>query len=403
MTFRSKGSLSDLAVFGGPPVFSERLHVGRPNIGDRGRLLTRMNELLDRRWLTNNGPFVQEFEQRIAELSGVKHCVATCNATAALEVAVRALDLRGEVIVPAFTFIATAHALRWQGLTPVFCDIDPRTHNIDPSEVMRHVTPRTTGILGVHLWGRPCEVDALTDIARTRGLALLFDAAHAFQCSYKGRMAGQFGHAEVFSFHATKCVNSGEGGAIVTNDDELARRARLMINFGFEAFDRVTSVGINAKMSEMSAAMGLTSLESLHEFVGAAHRNYTAYECELADLPGIRMLAYDPSERSNYHYVILEIDEAVAQIGRDEVHQVLWAENVLARRYFYPGCHRQQPYASDERVRQQRLPVTDAVAARVLCLPSGTAVGPEEVAAICRVIRFVAAKASEVQARLRGA
>jgi dTDP-4-amino-4,6-dideoxygalactose transaminase len=136
--------------------------------------------------------------------------------------------------------------------------------------------------------------------------------------------------------------------------------------------------------------------------VGAAHRNYTAYECELADLPGIRMLAHDPSERSNYHYVVLEIDEAVAQIGRDEVHQVLWAENVLARRYFYPGCHRQEPYASDERVRQQHLPVTDAVAARVLCLPSGTAVGPEEVAAICRVIRFVAAKASEVQARLRG-
>jgi dTDP-4-amino-4,6-dideoxygalactose transaminase len=362
-----------------------------------------MNELLDRRWLTNNGPFVQEFEQRIAELNGVKHCVATCNATAALEVAIRALDLRGEVIVPAFTFIATAHALRWHGLTPVFCDIDPRTHNIDPSDVLRHVTPRTTGILGVHLWGRPCNVDALTDIARARGLVLLFDAAHAFQCSHKGRMVGQFGDAEVFSFHATKCVSSGEGGAIVTNDDELARRARLMINFGFEGFDRVTSIGINAKMSEVAAAMGLTSLESLHDFVGAAHRNYNTYECELADVPGIRMLAHDRNERSNYHYIVLEIDEAVAQIGRDDVQRVLWAENVLARRYFYPGCHRQEPYASDEGVRQQRLPVTDAVAARVLCLPNGTAVGPEEVAAICRVIRFVAAKASEVQARLRDA
>jgi dTDP-4-amino-4,6-dideoxygalactose transaminase len=137
--------------------------------------------------------------------------------------------------------------------------------------------------------------------------------------------------------------------------------------------------------------------------VAAARCNYKTYERELADLPGIRMLGYDRSERSNYHYVVLEIDEAVAQIGRDEVRRVLWAENVLARRYFYPGCHRQEPYASDERVRQQRLPVTDAVAARVLCLPNGTAVGPEEVAAICRVIRFVAAKASGVQARLRGA
>jgi len=402
MKFRPKGSVSDLAVFGGPPVFSEPLHVGRPNIGDRGVLLKRMNELLDRRWLTNNGPLVQEFEERIAELSGVKHCVATCNATAALEVAVRALDLRGEIIVPAFTFIATAHALRWQGLTPVFCDIDPTTHTIDPAEVLRNVTPRTTGILGVHLWGRPCDADVLTDIARARGLALLFDASHAFWCSYKGRMVGQFGDVEVFSFHATKCINSGEGGAIVTNDGELARRARLMINFGFDGFDRVTSIGINAKMSEMAAAMGLTSLDSLHDFMDAAHGNYKTYECELEDLPGIRMLAHDPSERSNYHYVVLEIDEAVAQIGRDEVQRVLWAENVLARRYFYPGCHRHEPYASDGRVREQRLPVTDTVAARVLCLPTGTAIGPDEVGAICRVIRFVADRAPEVQARLRG-
>ncbi len=254
-----KRSVDELAIFGGSAMFDEPLHVGRPNVGDRDRLLARIVDLLDRRWLTNRGPYVQEFERQVTERGGAKHCVATCKATVGLEVAVRALGLAGEVIVPAFTFVATAHALRWQGISPVFCDIDPLTHNIDPDHVARLITPRTTGILGVHLWGRPCDVGSLTRLARTHGMKLLFDAAHAFGSSYNGRMIGQCGDAEVFSFHATKCVNAGEGGAVVTNDDDLASRLRLMMNFGFAGFDRVVSIGTNGKMSELAAAMGLTS------------------------------------------------------------------------------------------------------------------------------------------------
>ncbi|MEA5603049.1 DegT/DnrJ/EryC1/StrS family aminotransferase, partial [Nostoc sp. UHCC 0252] len=150
-----KQQLNNLAIFTGIPTFTEKLHVGCPNIGNRERLLNRINDILDKRWLTNNGLYVQEFEQRIAEFIGVKHCIASCNATVALEIAIRAAGLKGEVIVPSFTFIATAHALQWQEITPVFCDIDPKTHNIDPKQIEQLITPRTTGIIGVHLWGRP--------------------------------------------------------------------------------------------------------------------------------------------------------------------------------------------------------------------------------------------------------
>src|SRR6185369_4193577 len=223
-----KRTKADLAVLGGPREFAEPLHVGRPNIGDRGRLLSLINDMLDRRWLTNQGPLVQEFERRVAEHVGVEHCVAMCNGTVALEIAIRALGLTGEVILPSFTFIATAHALQWQEITPVFCDIDPHTHRLDPNRVESMITPRTSGIIGVHVWGRPCDVDALTEIAERRKLTLLFDAAHAFSSSRNGTMVGGFGAAEVFSFHATKFLNTGEGGAVVTNDDDLAQRMRLM-------------------------------------------------------------------------------------------------------------------------------------------------------------------------------
>ena len=247
---------ADLAINGAPPAFKDPIHVGRPNIGDKQQFLARIGDMLDRAWLTNNGPLVQEFEQRVATYLGVRNCVATCNGTIALEIAIRALGLSGEVIVPSFTFIATAHALYWQGITPVFADIDPATHNLDPASVRAQITPRTTGIIGVHLWGRPAPVEALQQIADEHGLKLLFDAAHAFGCSHRGTMIGNFGGAEVLSFHATKFFNTLEGGAIVTNDDELAQSARLMRNFGFAGYDNVIYPGTNGKNSHFSPRTG---------------------------------------------------------------------------------------------------------------------------------------------------
>jgi dTDP-4-amino-4,6-dideoxygalactose transaminase len=383
-----KTALDELAILGGTPAFAEPLHVGRPNIGDRKKFEARMTDVLDRRWLTNDGHYVNEFEQRVAAFVGVEHCVAICNGTVALEIAIRALGLRGEVIVPSFTFIATAHALQWQKITPVFCDIDPRTHTLDPDRVEQMITPRTTGIIPVHVFGRPCEVDALSEIAARRGLKLLFDSAHAIGCSCRGRMIGGFGDAEVFSFHATKIVNSLEGGAVVTNDVELAQKVRLMKNFGFTDYDRTDYVGTNGKMNEISAAMGLTNLESLSDFIAVNQRNYKQYRQELSGLPGLSLMGYDEGERHNYQYIIVEIDEAVTHVSRDQLIKLLHAENVLARRYFYPGCHRMEPYCSYFPNAGLVLPVTERLVRRVLSLPNGTAVGEAEIAGICSLLRL---------------
>ncbi len=394
-----KSRIEELAIVGGRPAFSTELHVGRPNIGNRQTLLGRINDVLDRRWLTNDGPFLQEFEKRICERIGVKHCIAVCNATIGLEILTKAIALSGEVILPSFTFIATAHALQWLGITPVFCDIDPVTHNIDPLRVGEAITERTTAVIGVHVWGRPCNVDALVDLTHRHKLKLLFDAAHAFGCSYKGRMIGSFGNAEIFSFHATKFINSFEGGAIVTNDDELAAKLRLARNFGFAGLDTVACLGTNGKMNEVSAAMGLTSLESLEKFVAANYRNYKQYQQEIAEAPGISVLPYDEGEKFNYQYVVLEIDEDAMGINRDELDDILWAENVLTRRYFYPGCHRMEPYRTDDPQAGLRLPHTERLAARVLCLPTGSGVSSGEVCAICDVIKFIMKHATALKER----
>ena len=392
-----KRTVHDLALFGGPVAFEQIRHVGTPNIGDRSRLLERINDILDHRWLTNNGPYVQEFEKRIAEEAGVKHCVAMTNATIALEIVVRALDIRGEVIVPSLTFIATAHALLWQHITPVFCDVDAETFTLDPDRIEELLTPQTSAIVGVHLWGRPCRIDKLTELAQRHNLKLIFDAAHAFGCTVNGKMIGSFGDAEVFSFHATKFLNTFEGGAVVTNNDELAAKLRVMKNFGFVGYDDVDSIGTNGKMSEVCAAMGLTSLESLADVIDTNFRNYEQYRDELSDVDGIEFLTYDSRERSNYQYVVTLIDESVTGISRDQLMDLMWAENVRARRYFYPGCHRMEPYDSMFPQTAARLPVTESVVQRVLLLPTGTAVSSADISRICQLIKFAVSHGEEIK------
>lgn len=377
-------SPADLAINGAPPAFAEPLHVGRPNIGDRAGFLALVNQILDRRWLTNNGPVVQELERRIAEHIGVRHCVAICNGTVALEIAIRALGLTGEVILPAYTFIATAHALRWQGLTPVFADIDPSTHNLDPAAVREAISSRTTGIIGVHLWGRAAPVRELQNIADRHGLKLMFDAAHAFGCSHEGRMIGSFGSCEVLSFHATKFFNTFEGGAVVTNDDELADRLRLMRNFGFAGYDNVVQVGTNGKMPEICAAMGLVNLDGLDAVVLGNRRQYIAYRDELSTIKWLRLVSYDEQIRSNYQYIVVEIESDCGP-ARDHLVSALHAENILARRYFWPGCHAMQPYLGLEP--STRLVNTHQVANRVIVLPTGPALPDGAIETIGAVFR----------------
>ncbi|MCC6069958.1 DegT/DnrJ/EryC1/StrS family aminotransferase [Massilia sp. GCM10020059] len=377
---------ADLAVNGATPAFEQMLHVGRPNMGDREAFMQYAADIFDRRWLSNNGPLVQEFEAEVAQHLGVKHCVAMCNGTIALEIAIRALGLEGEVIVPSYTFVATAHALQWQSITPVFADVDPATHALSPAAVRRMITPRTSGIIGVHLWGRGAPVAELQDIADEHGLKLMFDAAHAFSCTYQGRMIGSFGACEVLSFHATKFFNTFEGGAVVTNDDTLAEAMRLMRNFGFVDLDKVIHPGTNGKMIEIAAAMGLVNLRSLDAVIAANRRNYLAYREALSDVKGVRLLAYDETERNNYQYVVLEVDDACA-VGRDALVAALRAENVMARRYFWPGCHNLEPYRSLFPHAGLVLPATDAVARSVIVLPTGQTMDADMIATVAQIIR----------------
>jgi len=398
----TKQALADLALFGGQPAFDQKLHVGRPNIAGRDAFLSRVNDILDRRWLTNEGRYVQELETRLAEFIGVKHCIAMCNGTVALEIAIRALGLRGEVIVPAFTFIATAHALQWQEITPVFADVDPRTHTLNPAQVERMITPRTSGIIGVHLWGRACDVEGLADVARRYGLRLLFDAAHAFACTHRGRRIGSFGDAEIFSFHATKFFNTLEGGAVLTNNDDLAHKIRLMKNFGFAGYDNVIYIGTNGKMNEVSAAMGLTLLENLDDLLAVNRRNYLRYRAELETIPGLTLLNYPDAETYNYQYIVLEVDERTTGLSRDRLLSILWAENVIARRYFFPGCHRMEPYRSHFPHAGLLLPETERLVSRILLLPTGTAIEPDDIRRIGEILRLAVAHGPEISDRLHG-
>ena len=389
-----------LAVLGDEPAFPHQLHVGRPNVADIDDFLVRMREVLERRWLTNRGPCVLEFEQKVADFVQVPACVAMCNATVALEIVARALGLEGEVIVPSFTFVATAHALQWQQIRPVFCDIREDSHTIDPARIEELITPRTTGIIGVHLWGNGCDVEAIDAVARRHGLAVVYDAAHAFACEHDGRPIGGNGAAEIFSFHATKFFNTFEGGAVVTNDETLAHKVRLMQNFGFRGFDDVVSVGTNGKMSEASAAMGLASFDGMKSFIERNAENADHYAAGLADIPGLRLRRPMPGDVSNHQYVVLDVDPDTSPLTRDELIAVLWAEGVVARRYFFPGVHRMEPYATLDPHAGHRLPVTERACAAVLLLPTGTAVDATTIGRICDVLRAAQHRAPAVRAAL---
>jgi dTDP-4-amino-4,6-dideoxygalactose transaminase len=264
--------------------------------------------------------------------------------------------------------------------------MDPVTHCIDPAHVERLITPRTSAIVATHVWGHPCDVDRLEEIAHRHGIAIMYDAAHAFGCSRNGTMIGSNGRCEVFSFHATKFLNSFEGGAIATNDDALAERCRLMRNFGFAGFDNAVDLGTNGKLTEVCAAMGVTCLEAIDELIEANRTRYERYVQELGGIPGLRVFRYDSRERNNFQYIVVEVDPARFGATRDEVVSHLHSHNVMARKYFWPGVHRFEPYRSERALDLVALPVTERVAPSVVVLPTGPQMTPEDVSTVCGLL-----------------
>jgi dTDP-4-amino-4,6-dideoxygalactose transaminase len=374
-----------IALLGAPPAFERPLHVAQVNLPPWDKVETAFKGIFERYYFANHGPLVRKLDDAFAETVGVEHAVCVTNGTVALMLLARALELSGAVIMPSFTFPAAAQALVWAGLRPVFCDVDRRTQMITAQAVEPLITPETVGVLGTHLWGRACHPDALADLCERRGLKLFFDACHAIACTHRGRHIGCFGSGEAFSFHATKVLNAGEGGCITTNDAKLADRLRTMRSFhGSETFAPVP-VRFNGKMSEAQAALALLSLDDLAENIEANKTRYRAYVNGLAGLPGISVVAYDPAEDNNYQYVVIEVEETIFGLTRDQLLTALQAENVLCRRHFYPGVHRLAAFTSPDLA----LPNTDFLINRVLQVPTGQAMSVEDVERVCQCIRSI--------------
>lgn len=388
----TKSRWEDLAVFGGEPAFAEPLHVGRPVLPDRAAFDAEMDSVWESGWLTNNGPKVQQLEEEFVRISGARHAVAVCNATLGLQLVARALDLDGEVVMPAFTFIATAHAFRWEGLRPVFCDVDPETHVLDPKRVPEHLSELTAAIVGVHLWGNDSSSTKLESLAAKNGVHVVYDAAHALG----GAAPVSLGEAQVYSLHATKMVSGFEGGVVATNSDLLAHRLRAMRNFGFAGYDDVRSLGTNAKMSEASAAMALCSLRTLPATLEANRRNHELYREAFADRPGLALCDPANLKSGNRQYVVVRIDEAEFGVSRDALMTALWAEGVRARRYFYPGCHWSEPYRWECPDAPDHLPVTERLCREVLVFPTGPKVGSDEIETIGRIVAVVQAASRRI-------
>lgn len=384
------GTAADrLAILGGAPQFAQKLHVAQVNLPPWDRVEAAFKGIFARRFFANHGPLVRELDETFARVIGVPHAISVTNGTVGLMLLARTLEVRGEVIVPSFTFPATVQSLSWAGLDPVFCDVDPHTHNLAVETVAPLVGPRTVAILGVHAWGRGADPLRLEVFARERGLKLIYDACHGIGCSYAGRAIGGFGAAEVFSFHATKIVNGAEGGCITTADDELAARLRTARSFHPSETFADVDVRFNAKMSEAQAAFALLSLVELEQNRVANRARFDAYRAGLAGLPGLELLKYGADDANNYQYVVIEVDEARLGLGRDRLLDALMAENVICRRHFFPGVHRMDAYAQLASARPDALPGTEYLCRRVLQLPTGQAVSVGHVEKICLLIRRI--------------
>jgi dTDP-4-amino-4,6-dideoxygalactose transaminase len=341
-----------------------------------------LKKIWESHWLTNNGNFHQELEKKLCAYLGVKYISLFTNGTLALITALQALGIMGEVITTPYSFVATSHSLWWNNIKPVFVDVEPEFMNIDPERIEAAITPRTTAILPVHVYGNPCATERIREIATEHGLKVIYDACHAFGVAQKGKSILLAGDLSVLSFHATKIFNTFEGGAIVCHDEKMKQRIDLLKNFGFAGELTVVEPGINAKMNEFQAALGLLQLKYVDRNIAKSNKIAALYRKHLAKIPGLSMLEETADTRYNYSYFPIFIDEKAFGRSRDEIYLHLKENGIYARRYFYPLISDYSPYKSLKSARPQNLPVARLVSEQVLCLP----IYPELAANVCRRI-----------------
>ena len=358
--------------------------------------LEEFNQYLEKIWeshkLTNGGPFHEELEQRLCEYLGVKYISLFSNGTLALITALQTLRITGEVITTPFSFVATTHSLWWNNIKPIFVDIEPDFCNLNPNKIESAITPQTTAIMPVHVYGNPCDVDKIQKIADTYGLKIIYDACHAFGVKINGNSVLNFGDLSVLSFHATKVFNTFEGGAIVCHDEKTKKRIDFLKNFGFADEVTIVAPGINAKMNEVQAAMGLLQLKYLAGAIdkrkGMAHR----YMEKLREIAGIRFLDLRSHVDYNFPYFPIFIDKRVFGACRDDVYNNLQTENIFTRRYFYPLITEFPAYKSLPSALNENLPVAVRIAAEVLCLPIYPDLASEDIDRIVDIVIKTAKK-----------
>jgi len=371
-----------LAIDGGTPAFTRPRLTGAPNDIDREAVYRRLDAMFDRHRLTNNGPLVREFEDAIGGIVGVDNVVAVGNGTLALLIGAVGLGATGDVLVPSWTFAGTVQPLVWAGLRPRFVEVAPLTHSLDPASLAAALDDAVGLVVPVHLWGRPCEIGTIDSLAAQAGVPVLFDAAHAFGSTHGGVAVGNFGSAEIFSFHATKWMTSIEGGALTTSDDDLADHCRRLRNFGFAGEGDIPVSGINAKMSEMHAAVGLTQLERFDAIRAINRERYEAYTTALAGHPAVRVAPVANAGSSPHGYVVIEVEADHPEPAR-ALQTILDAENVRTRRYFAPGVHKLGAFASADTA---SLPVTESLAQRCLSLPTGESISTDDAVTIAGLV-----------------
>jgi len=367
--------------------FDSPVYVTRPLLPDLNEFSGLIQEIWASQWLTNNGQLHQRLEEETRRLLKVPNLCLFNNGTVALMVAVNSLGLSGEVITTPFTFPATPHVLAWSGIRPVFCDIDEKTMNIAPGLIEALITPETTAILAVHVFGTPCDTQTIQNIAGRHGLKVIYDAAHAFNVEVNGQGIGNFGDMSMFSFHATKLFHTAEGGALTFRDSKLKQRVDLLKNFGIKNEEEVITPGINGKMNEIQAALGLANLRCLDAEREKRREIEKVYFRCLGDVAGITLNRLPPGCKSSYQYFVIRIDEEKFGLSRDELHRRLKDFNVYCRKYFYPLCSDYPCYQHLPSASPASLPVAGKVVRQVLCLPFYGSLGTSAAEKICELIR----------------
>ena len=396
-------TISDLpAILGGNPIFNKPYHLVKPILPHVLAVIKGLEELYESRIFSNQGVFVRTLEERIADKLNVKHCALFCNATIGIMCLLKALELNGRILVPSFTFAATTQALLWQNIKPQFVDICPDSFTMDPEKTEKAITEDVSAIFPVNIFGTCCDHDSFYEIARNTELPLIYDSAQAFGSKYKGRPVGSLGDAEVFSFHATKIFHTGEGGAVVTNNSQLYQKLCRIRNFGFENYLNCTELGINGKMSEFSALIGLKLLDEIPSHITKRQWVFQQYKDSLKHIDGIKFTKEKPWIDINYSYFYIIVDSEQFGLTNIELNYCMMAERIVTRLYFYPPVHRTTYYERLFDSPPPYLPQTDWAATHLLCLPVYSDMQSSELGMIIEGITRCQKHSKEIKKKLSG-